>query len=583
MIEELKHIDLDKFHFLRPDYLWLAIPLAIILLLGVLAYAEKTVWKKHIAQHLRPFVIQKGTAWKSRVIHASLFILFGLSFLGFLGPTWREVKEPTKKLESRLVIALDLSQSMLTTDVSPSRLERAKFKIRDFLEANPRAETALQVFAASTHTVVPYTTDYKIILDHLDGLKPSMMPKRGTGFDNLFTNLDSLFNNNKAEGKILIFTDDLEGMDIQKVSAFMQQNNVVLNVYPMTTLSGGKVPSFYNSKADLKVKGKVVMSKRNQTVSDNLKTIENVHVLDMSLDDSDVKLLAEDISKHLIFEEKPLDSENNWQDDGYWLVIPVIILFAFSFRKGWAIYSLLFMFSMVSCSQEPESEKEPSDTFAFKDLWYTKAYQGQQAYNKKDYASAAKLYQDPIHQGVAYYKEGDFLSAKAAFEKDSSKVGLYNLGLTYAKLGDLEKSQDIFETLIAKDPSFEEAQKNLNQVKNALSMMESSAPEDAKLNEEKPNAKNKKNDSMEDLSGGGQEATKKDMEKERAEEETTTGKRKGKEMDELPDDFKLGSGDIPKNVLMRKIDDDPALFLTKKFRYQINKKQVEAQNTQTDW
>lgn len=581
MIEELKHIDWDKFHFLRPDYLWLAIPMAIVLLLGLLAYAERTTWKKSIAKHLRPYVIQKGTAWKSRVIHTSLFLLFGMAFIGFLGPSWKQVKEPTKKLQSKLVIALDLSQSMLTTDVSPTRLERAKFKIRDFLEANPRAETALQVFAASTHTVVPFTTDYKIILDHLDGLKPSMMPKRGTGFNNLFSNLDSLFTNNQAKGKILIFTDDLEGLNVQTVSAFMQQNNVVLNIYPIATMSGGEIPSFYNAKTSLKVKGKVVESKRNQAVLDNLKNIQNVNVLQMSLDNSDVKLLAEDISDHLIFEEKPKEKEENWQDDGYWLVIPVLILFAFSFRKGWAIYSLPLLICLSSCKDLEEENN--TDRMAFKDLWYTKAYQGQQAYEKGDYGNAATLFEDPLHQGVSYFKKGDYLSAKTAFEKDSSNIGLYNLGLTYAKLGDLEKSQVIFETLIEKDPSFQGAQNNLNQVKQAISLMKSSAPEEAKLNEEKPKAKNKKNDSMEDLSGGGQEATKKDMEKQRMEEETTTDKRIGKELDELPKDFKSGSGELPKNILMRKIDDDPALFLTKKFKYQIKKKQVEPENTTTDW
>lgn len=581
MIESFKHIDWEKFHFLRPDYIWLAIPLAIIILLGVLAYSEKTSWKKYISLHLRPYVIEKGTAWKSRLIHVSLFLLFGFAFIGFLGPTWEEVKQPTKKLESQLVIALDLSQSMMVTDVSPTRLERAKFKIQDFLEANPRAETALQVFAASTHTVVPFTTDYKIILDHLDGLKPSMMPKRGTGFDNLFAKLDSTFVNNQAEGKILLFTDDLEGINIQQVSAFMQQNNVLLYVYPMATMSGGHVPSFYNHKVALKSQGKIVTSQLNQAVEDNLKSIENVHVLDMSLDNSDVKILAEDISDHLVFEEKPKDDEENWQDNGYWLIIPVIILFTFSFRKGWAIYSLLVLVCFSSCMED--SKEDALEKKSFKDLWYSKAYQGQQAYDKGDYAVAAKLYEDPLHQGVSYFKQGDYLSAKTAFEKDSSNTGMYNLGLTYAKLGNLEKSQEIFESLVEKDPNFGEAQNNLNQVNKALASMESSVPEDAQLNEEKPNAKNKQNKSPEDLSGGGQEATKKDMEKQRLEEETTTDKRKGKELDELPDDFKSGDGGVPKNVLMRKVDDDPALFLTKKFKYQIKKKQVSAEETSNSW
>ena len=581
MIEELKHIDWEKFHFLRPEYLWYGIPLAIILLLGVIAYSEKTTWKKHIAKHLRPFVIQNGTSWKSRLIHFSLFLLFGLTFLGFLGPTWKEVKEPSKKLESQFVIALDLSQSMLATDISPTRLERAKFKIHDLLEANPKAETALKVFAASTHTVVPFTTDYKIIRDNLDGLKPTMMPKRGTGFDNLFGHLDSLFVDNKAEGKILIITDDLEGIDVQKVSAFMQQNNVVLNIYPISTMAGGHVPSFYNAKLALKVNGKVITSKRNLAISDNLKSIDKVQVMQMSLDNSDVKLLAEDISEHLIFEEKPESEDKNWQDSGYLLVLPILILFAFSFRKGWAIYSIMFLLCFSSCNK-PSEDKE-SNRMAFKDLWFTKDYQGQQAFEKGQFSEAAKLFKNPIHQGVSYYKQGDYLSAKTAFEKDSSNTSLYNLGLTYAKLGDLEKSQEIFELLIKKDPSFDGAEENLESINKAIVTLKSSVPEDATLNEEKPNAKNKQNKSPEDLSGGGQEATKKDMEKERLEEETETDMRKGKELDELPDDFQSGSGAIPKNILMRKVDDDPALFLTKKFRYQIKKKQVTAENTQTDW
>ena len=102
-------------------------------------------------------------------------------------------------------------------------------------------------------------------------------------------------------------------------------------------------------------------------------------------------------------------------------------------------------------------------------------------------------------------------------------------------------------------------------------------------NEDGKKAKNSKNDSPEDLSGGGQEATKKDMEKERKEEIQETDVRKGKELDELPDDFKAGKGELPKNILLRKIDDDPALFLTKKFRYQVRHNQVKIEKTNHKW
>ncbi|WP_299778660.1 VWA domain-containing protein [uncultured Formosa sp.] len=583
-MEVLKNIDWDKFHFLRAEYLWLAIPVGIIILLGILFYGESNRWKKHIAKHLQPYVIQKGTTWKSRLIHVSLLVVFSIGFIAFLGPTWSEEKAPAKKVASKLVIALDLSQSMLATDVSPNRLERAKFKINDLLKANPRAETALIVFSASSHTVVPFTTDYKIIQDNLDGLQPHMMPSNGTGFTMLFDKFQGLFTDNKAPGQILLITDDLEGLDIPTVSAFVQENNVTLNVYPFATEGGGHVPSFRNHKVDLKVKGETINSALQTDNLNALRGLENVKVMDVTLDKSDVTLFAESVSDHLIFEEKPKNEDENWEDQGRWFIIPLMVLFLFSFRKGWSLLTIVLLVSLSSCgASEDETHKDELNTFQFKDLWYTKAYQAQTLYDDKDYIAAAEGFEDPLRQGVAYYKGGDYTKARAAFEKDSTPNGYYNLGLTYAKLGNLEKAQEIFTTLVKNDPSMEQASKNLQNINEVLAGVDEVSAEESKVGEEKQNAENKQNKSPEDLSGGGQKATKKDMEKERLEETVDTGKRKGKELDELPDDFKSGKGAIPKNILMRKVDDDPALFLTRKFKYQVKNNQVEVEKTQTTW
>lgn len=583
-MDKISKIDWEKFHFLRPDYIWMAIPIGLIVLVGILAYIEKSTWKKNIAKHLQPYVIQKGTAWKSRLIHISLLLLFGIGFIAFLGPTWNQEKEPAKKLKSKLVIALDLSQSMLTSDISPDRLERAKFKIYDFLDANPRAETALQVFSASTHTVVPFTTDYKIIEDQIDGLKPAMMPGRGTGFDALFKNLDSLFTDNKAQGKILLITDDLEGLDVQQVSAFMQDNNVILYLYPFATQSGGEVPSFVNSKYPLKVKGKTVTSQLNIETKQALAGVRNIHVMDLTLDKSDIKTVAKEISEHLVFTEEQGDKEENWEDNGYWLLIPLVFFFLFSFRKGWAIYGLLFIIGFTSCTDNKDPSKVSKNvTQNFVDLWYTKDYQGQMDYDKKNYKKAASEFKDPLHKGVAYFKAGDYAEAKKAFEQDTSSIGKYNLGMTYAKMGDLEKSKRIFEELVVTDSTMGNAKNNLRKVNQVLAGSDSMNTKKVPLNKKPPKDNNIQNKSKEDLGGGGQKATEKDMEKQRLEETTNTGKRIGKEMDEVPDNFKSGKGQIPNNVLMRKVDDDPTLFLTKKFKYQVKKKKITEEKTPNEW
>ena len=568
MLDRIKNINWEDFHFLRTDYVWEGVAVLVLISFGLLFYKEPNAWKKHISKHLQPYVIQKGTTWKSSLIRLSVIIMFSVGFIAYLGPTWNKVDGPTKKIESQFIIALDMSKSMLTKDVSPTRLERAKFKIHDLLMANPRAETNLIVFSGSSHVAIPFTTDYKIILDQLDGLLPKMMPVAGTAFNGLFNKMDSLFNDNKAQGRILLITDDLEDLSIERVSVFLQQNNVKLYISPFATQSGGTVPSFKkNSALDL--------DKLNR-----LGQMDAVDILDLTLDDSDVKDLAKTISDALVFEDKPDEKDENWEDNGYWLLFPLAFLLLFSFRKGWTLNLIIILISFSSCSDD--KNKKNSD-LKFKDLWYTKAYQAQQEYDKENFLSAAVKFEDPMHKGIAYYKAGDYLSAQTAFERDTTVSGLYNLGLTYAKLGQLNKSQEIFESVLQRDPSNENAASNLQQITRAIDEISTLKPENTALEDDKPNAQNKQNDSPEDLSGGGQEATKKDMEKERKEETTETGERKGKELDELPDDFKAGKGQLPKNVLMRKADDDPSLFLTKKFRYQVKKGLVEIEKTDKKW
>ncbi len=568
MLEQLKHIDWSKFHFLRDEYLWLAIPIFVIVLAGLVFYRESNNWKKYIAKDLQKYVIQKGSVWKFRLMHFSVLIMFAFGFIAFLGPTWNEVETPSKKINSQFVIALDLSRSMLAEDISPNRLERAKFKIRDLLEANPRAETSLLVFSGSTHTVIPFTTDYKLIMDQISGLKPGMMPVEGTGFTALFTKISSLFHDNKAMARILILTDDLHDISIETVSEFLQENNAELYLYPFATSSGAEIPGF-NENSALDIQKMNILS-----------AMERVKILEITLDNSDVKDLAKLISDTLVFEDKGDEKEDNWQDNGFWFIIPLAFIFLFSFRKGWTLNLIIIAFVFNSCSNK---DQQKANGFNFSDLWYTQEYQAQKMYDAGNYLDAAIAFEDPLRKGAAYFKAGDFISAKTAFEKDTSTVGLYNLGLTYAKLGMLDKSQEVFEKVLQREPNNKNAADNLEHIIAANEELKKLNPEEANLNDEEKNAKNKENKSQEDLSGGGQEAKKKDMQKKRLEETVETEARKAKELDELPDDFEAGKGELPKNILMRKVDDDPALFLKRKFKYQIKKKIVKADPNPNKW
>ena len=131
MDSEYFDIDWNAFHFLRPDFLWLLAPLVLVLILGLAGIRDQATWKKYIAPHLRPYMIQKGNEWIRGYMQVLAFLILSIAVLGLAGPTWNKIELPEKILETPLIIALDLSQSMMATDLQPNRLERAKFKIND--------------------------------------------------------------------------------------------------------------------------------------------------------------------------------------------------------------------------------------------------------------------------------------------------------------------------------------------------------------------------------------------------------------------------------------------------------------------
>ena len=574
MEDSLLHINWDDFHFLRPQLLWLLIPVLILLIIGLLGLRESIKWKHVIAPHLRPFMIQKGSDQIKKWMHIGLFAVLSIAILGSAGPTWRQIELPEKVLETPFVILLDLSQSMMATDIQPSRLERAKFKITDLLEAKPGANIALIAYAGSAHTVVPLTKDYNIIKSHVKSLSPNIMPIPGSDLQAALALGRTIISKTTAPGTTLIVSDDFTENSFNMIQEFAldPKNNVV--IMPVNTTNGATIPSNKRNTKVRDARGEIVTSSLNINIINKLASVENINISALTLDKSDMQLLAKNISKNLQFKEAIEEKENNWKDEGLWLVLPLALFLLFWFRKGWVLYSFLILVTFSSCNKESK----------FTDLWLTKDYQAQQAYNRDAYQEAAELYSDPLHEGVAWYKNGDYEKAIEAFKKDSTAIGAYNLGLSYYKNGDYEAAELAFGKASELDPEFEEADNNkalMNQLITEIDPASAEEAEEAPPNQKK--AQNIENKDSEDLGGGGQEATDEDMKKERKEETVGTDMRTGKEMDEVPPDFESGNSENSQKVLMRKVDDDPALFLKRKFKHQAKTQKLKARNKEITW
>jgi Ca-activated chloride channel family protein len=162
-------------------------------------------------------------------------------------------------------------------------------------------------------------------------------------------------------------------------------------------------------------------------------------------------------------------------------------------------------------------------------------------------------------------------------------MGAYNLGLAYFQNGDYAAAELAFGKAVEMDPDMGDAEANRLMARQILSGMSEADPEDIEEAAPEEAAQNTQNTSPEDLSGGGQEATEEDMKKERLEETVSTDIRKGKELEELPDDFEMGQQDNSQKVLMRKVDDDPALFLKRKFAHQVKTKNMKPKAENQEW
>ncbi|WP_152287703.1 VWA domain-containing protein [Flavicella marina] len=571
MIDSLNTELFEDFHFLRPHFLWLLIPLGILLLLLIVSRKEEVKWKKEIPLHLRPFMIQKGNQSKVVLWKLVLYLIVAIGMIGLSGPTWSKIEIPGKTLETPMVIVLDLSQSMMAADIQPSRLERAKFKIMDLLKENPGARVALVGFSGTAHVILPLTNDYSLIDSHINQLSPSVMPFYGSDLNAGIEKAIELTNVTEAPATIVVFSDDFTDESFAYFNEILQKTNSKFEIFPVNTLTGSTIPIGKSNRLMKDSKGENVHSKLNEDVLQKMNSLAGIRVNYLTLDNSDVALVAKKIKDHLKFTDKAEEKEDDWEDQGLFFIIPFTLIILIYFRKGMAIYFLLIIFT--SCSNVDD----------YKDLWFTKDYQGQLAFDNSNFDAAAKLFENPLRKGVAYYKAGNYDEAIRAFSKDSSAEGMYNLGLSYYKNGDYAAAALAFGKTIEIDSTFKQAKKNL-QISQYLSAGTSETSPEAEVdsgNEER--VQNEQNKSPEDLSGGGQEATEKDMQKKRLEETTNTDIRKGKELDELPDDFELGKPQESPKILMQKVDDDPSLFLKRKFRHQVKVQGITPNGKMDRW
>src|SRR5262249_40076271 len=107
------------------------------------------------------------------------------ALLALARPQWGSIEETSYDQAREVLIALDLSRSMLAEDVAPARLARAKLLIESLLDQLHGERVGLAVFAGTSFLQSPMSADYEVLRDFLAELEPSYLPQGGTDYHNM--------------------------------------------------------------------------------------------------------------------------------------------------------------------------------------------------------------------------------------------------------------------------------------------------------------------------------------------------------------------------------------------------------------
>ena len=170
-------------HFAEPRWLWLAV-LAPLLLAGLQRYSA---WarQKQLAQLAAPEFLDGLTSSYSPARRAIKNVLLVLAAAGvglaLARPQWGEQAETSHLLGQDTLFILDCSRSMLASDVTPNRLQRAKLAILDYVQRSSRGRVGLVAFAGQAFLQCPLTFDYGAFRDALIAIDEKTIPIPGTG------------------------------------------------------------------------------------------------------------------------------------------------------------------------------------------------------------------------------------------------------------------------------------------------------------------------------------------------------------------------------------------------------------------
>ena len=449
-------------------------------------------WEKIVEPHLLQFLATTPATQKTSLLPWIMCFTGTLLLLALAGPVWEKVPQPLLQKSQARVLVLDLSFSMLATDIKPTRIDRARFKLEDLLKRFVEGDTALIAYAGEAFVISPLTHDPATIAALLPGLRPNIMPVPGSRAEHAFSLAANLLSRSKSgSGHIIWITDGIEGQDFAALENTVGRNR--LSILAVGTESGS--PVALSEGGFLKDKnGAIVIPKLNSQPLEKLAGIKQGSFTVLSIDDRDVEGIIEAETTATDFiEDEQLRSSDKWNEEGPWLLLLALPLAASLFRRGLLFsWSLLVLFGISSLPNSAQA-------FGWDDLWLRTDQQAEKLFQEGAEKDAAQLFENPEWKGTAAYRTGDYEKAIKEFSRKDGPLANFNRGNSLAFAGRLEEALAAYEKVLAENPKHEDAQFNHDLIEKILQeqqkKQQNKKADKGKENEQRKNKQDQQQDS----------------------------------------------------------------------------------------
>lgn len=461
--------------FLHPEFLYYMLP-PLFVLFGLLLTqkeSQATFFSKEVMQRLQV----SGKSLSLRVRNLLFMIIGILLIIALAGPIIEEGKIEVKAKSADIMIALDISDSMLAQDIYPDRLKFAKQKALELLHLAPNERIGVIGFAKNSYLVSPLSFDHEAVGFLLRELDTSSITEKGTNFLSMLEVVDKSI---KKESKkyLLILSDGGDESDFSREIAFAKEKNIAIFILGIGSKKGAPIKR--SDGSFIKQNGSIIISALNTDISE-LATKSGGSYIESVNSNADIEAMLKEIENHS--EQKELKSQEIarfiplfYFPLGLALLLLLIATSSMSKRESVALPSLAI--GILFVLGVPKAEAGLLD--------FMELQKAQEAYEAEDFNRSARLfgeYAGATKRGESYYnaanalykqgryKEAANLYEKATFDSRENRAKNFaNLGNAYVKQAtpdSLQKGLQAYkESLKLKEDK--EVQENLQALERAL-------------------------------------------------------------------------------------------------------------------